>query len=478
MKNHIAFYINGKPYKASSLEAFYPVSKYLREVLNLKGTKEVCCEGDCGACTVLLGRVEKDKFNYYPVNSCILYVYQINNCHIITIEGLKYGDELNPVQKAIAEKHGTQCGFCTPGIVTTMYSMFNKCCKDKNPDKSDIEKALTGNLCRCTGYEPIIKSGLAVNPCTVKKLDALYPSRNFDKLNSEAIEIFYENRKFLQPESLEEALKYKREYPNAKILSGGTDLHVLCNKKNYEPEIIINLADIKELNTVNTSDENIYIGSTFTISNLEKHIEKLYPEFKNLLELYASPQIKNISTLAGNIANGSPSGDSIPFLMIMNATIELINADSSRFVNINDFYKGYKVMDINPDEIIKGIKIPLLKPNEIIKLYKISRRKHLDISTFSAAFKIVVINDLITSVSIAFGGVGPTVQKMTQTENFLVGKKITKELFDSTESIIKEEIKPISDVRASGNYRILLAKNIIKKFYADLMKNSGEIICQ
>ena len=159
MKNHIDFYINGKAYKASSQDVFYPVSKYIREVLNLKGTKEVCCEGDCGACTVLLGRAQEDKFNYYPVNSCILYIYQINNCHIITIEGLKYGDELNPVQKAVAENHGTQCGFCTPGIVTTMYSMFDKSCKDKNPDKSDIEKALTGNLCRCTGYEPIIKSG-------------------------------------------------------------------------------------------------------------------------------------------------------------------------------------------------------------------------------------------------------------------------------------------------------------------------------
>lgn len=479
-KDCIEFYVNGKPYKVSSKEVFYSVSDYLRDVLCLKGTKVVCGEGDCGACTVLLGRMEDGKFNYYPVNSCILFVYQINNCHVVTIEGLKYGEDLNPIQKAVVENHGTQCGFCTPGVVTTMYSMFDKASDDKKPTESDIEKALTGNLCRCTGYKPIIKSGMAVSPCAIKKLSALYPESDFYKQEDERIEgidISVENRRYIEPYSFEKAVEFKHQYNGAKLLSGGTDVHILHNKRGYEPEITLNLAHIKELKTINMAEDYVCIGSTVTISTIEKQLEKLYPEFCKLLENYASPQVKNIATIVGNIANGSPAGDSIPFLMAMNAEIEIVSLNSTRFVNINNFYKGYKLFELNSDEIIKGIRLPYLKPNEILKLYKLSKRKHLDISTFTAAFKIAVENDLIISASVAYGGVGPTVQKMVKTEGFLTGKKMMGETFVLAGKVAESEIKPISDVRGSDEHKIRLAKNILKKFYSDVLENNGGSPC-
>ncbi|EKE02671.1 MAG: hypothetical protein ACD_20C00347G0008 [uncultured bacterium] len=480
MRDYIRLYINGKFYKISGESAFLPLSEYLRNSLFFTGTKESCTEGDCGACTVLLGKIKDDKISYAPVNSCIIYLYQLDNAHIITIEGLKYKDNLNPVQEAIVNHHGTQCGFCTPGVVTTLYSLFDCGCKDDKPDRGDIQHALSGNLCRCTGYDSIIHAGLTVNPCSVRKLNELYPPDKLYEIlepQCSAIRLLLNNREFIQPANLQEALCLKSEKPDAVLISGGTDIHVLCNKRDFEPETIIHLANIQELNNINLEDNRVLVGAAVTISKFESYISEIFPELSKLFEVFASPQIKNIATLAGNIANGSPVGDTIPFLMVMNAKLTLTGSDSVRTININNFYKGYKDFNIEPNEIITQINIPILNSTEVLKLYKVSKRKHLDISSFSAAVRIQEKDGIIESIAIAFGGVGPTVQRVHNIESFLIGKKFSQESFEGAAALIKSSIKPICDVRGSENFRMQLAENCLKRFYFEI-KDQENSTCQ
>jgi xanthine dehydrogenase small subunit len=474
MRNFIKFYVNGSYYQVNCDNAFKPLSQFIRENLYLIGTKEVCCEGDCGACTVLVGKSNGGEIVYKPLNSCILYVYQLDNAHIITVEGIKYAEDLNPIQKSIVKNNGTQCGYCTSGVINTLYSYFDNLSGAEKPEENQVKKALTGNLCRCTGYEGIIRSALDVKPCDVKKINMLYPQESLEKIleeKTETIEISDENQKYIKPVFLEEAINEKTKNVQAKVLAGGTDIHVLANKKDLKPEVIIDISDLKELKTIDIKNDFINIGAAVTIAEAEKVFGHYFAEFYTLLEYYASPQIKNVATLVGNIANASPVGDSIPFLMAMNASIEVFGKNGKREININNLYKGYKTLDLSSDEIITNIKIPLLKENEILKLYKVSKRKHLDISTFSAAFKMKKENNIIQDFSFVLGGVAAYTIKMKKVEEFIKGKEATEDVFVCAGKIIEEEISPISDVRGSKEYRINLAKNILKKFYLDIQQN-------
>jgi xanthine dehydrogenase small subunit len=244
-----------------------------------------------------------------------------------------------------------------------------------------------------------------------------------------------------------------------------------------DPNTIMSIASIKELGEVKIEKDYISLGSKVTLSKLEEYSLEFYPEFASILKVFGSPQIKNSATLAGNIANASPIADTLPFLFVMNAEIELTGLNGSRKVNINDFYKGYKILDLNKDEMITKIFIPLLKDNEKIKLYKISKRKDLDISTFTAAFKITEEDDVIKDINIAYGGVGPVIIRLKQTEEFLRNKNINHKTMAEAGKIAIDEITPISDVRGSKNFRLQLAENILMKLYFDLQKK-GEKVCQ
>jgi xanthine dehydrogenase small subunit len=466
MENFVEFYVNGKFYKAFGREVFKPLSDFLRQNLFLTGTKEVCCEGDCGACTVLLGKLTKKHIVYSPVNSCILYVYQIDACHVITVEGLNYFQKLNPIQESLVKNHGTQCGFCTPGFVNSLYDYFDKLDSAKQPEKKDIKKALTGNLCRCTGYEAIIKSALEVTPCCVKKINDLYPDINLPP--AQTIKIVSENRTYIKPITLKEALRYRSEYKKAKTLAGGTDLQVLANKQAIKPEIILDISDVEELKTFKVDKNYITIGAGITITQAERLLKPHYPVFSAFLEYYASPQIKNIATLSGNIANASPVGDTIPFFMVTDSVVQVAGINAKRQISMNKFFRSYKQTDVQDDEIIAAIKIPLPKTNETIKLYKISKRKHLDISTFSAAFKIKINNDIIENFSAAMGGVAPYPVRLYYIEKILTGLKFSENSFMEAAKFLGQEISPISDLRGTKEYRLSVAKNILLKFYDEL----------
>ncbi len=484
MRNRLLLYINGKRHDVSGNTAFMTLSDYLRYDQGATGTKVVCAEGDCGACTVLLGRLEGDGLVYKPVNACIQYLYQLDCAHVVTVEGLKPGPELNAVQDAMMACHGAQCGYCTPGFIVAMCGLFDarKQCQSAEPvSESDIRNALTGNLCRCTGYEPIIKAGLSVEEGKITGLHQLYPPDRmiaaFREALGQGVEIEGRNfdgqpRRIMVPATLAQAVTLKASHPQATLIQGGTDISVVCNKRGFEPQSVLSLSNLSEaeLTDIVVQDGLLTVGAKASLARLEDVSRETCPELHAILQTFGGPQIKQAGTLAGNVANGSPIADTLPFLMVMDAEVELTGPQGARRVNLNAFYTGYKQNVMAPDELITRFFCPLPGPDEVLKLYKISRRRHLDISTFTAAIRLRRDGDRIGQIRVAYGGVGPTVVRLPRTEAFLTGRPATLATMEAAGAVAVSEISPLSDVRGSREFRNQLAENILQKFYYDALE--------
>lgn len=483
MRNYLLLYINGKEHRITGETAFISLSNYLRYGIGQPGTKIVCEEGDCGACTVLIGKEHDGKLSYKPVNSCIQFLYQLDLCHIVTVEGLSEHGQLNTVQQAMVECHGAQCGYCTPGFVVALSGLFNER-SEHNADKAsgngcsqslcskDIKDALTGNLCRCTGYEPIIKAGLEASKQEFNKLSKLYPEKEiasaFKALAPEAVKIEADKRTCFIPATIKECVQFKADNKNTSIVCGGTDTGVSCNKRAFTPETILSLSNVQGMDKLEVKDSMLIVGGKVSLFDLEQFTKDVVPEFHQILNIFGSPQIKHAGTMAGNIANGSPIADTLPFLFVMNALIEFEGINGSRQLNINELYTGYKVLDMTPDEIIARILIPLPAKGDILRLYKVSRRKDLDISAFTAAIYMQTKDSSISQVRIAYGGVAAKVVRMKETEAFLKGKNLTLDTMQEAGKIAKGEVKPITDVRGSADFRLQLCENIMQKFYYEV----------
>jgi xanthine dehydrogenase small subunit len=452
MRDHIRLLINGREHNIRGREVFATLSNYLRYDFGATGTKIVCEEGDCGACTVLVRKGDE----FIPVNSCILSIFQLDAASIVTIEGLK----MNAVQEAMVACHGAQCGYCTPGFVVAMTGLFET---QERVDEKTARDGLVGNLCRCTGYEPIIKAACAVDGSSMKRMRELYPQTIDD--NAEVL-IEQDGRTFFAPASLDEALSFKRKFKPCTIVQGATDVGVWINKRAYSSATMMSLAKLRELNELREEDvAQIVAGANVTLTQFESFTRDRIPELHRILNIFGSPQIKNAGTLVGNIANGSPIGDTLPYLFVSGATLELASVDGTRVVAVSDFYRGYKQFDLQPHEIITRVRVPIVR--DTLRLYKVSRRKDLDISAFTAAIRLRVSNSHIEQATIAYGGVAPVVMRLPRTESYLSGKAIASDTFEEAGRIARGEVAPISDVRGSRDYRLQLAENILCKFYYD-----------
>jgi xanthine dehydrogenase small subunit len=452
MRDHIVLNINGATHRITAESAFETLANYLRRDLAATGTKIVCEEGDCGACTVLTRRSADDE--YRPVNSCILSLAQLDGSSIITVEGLREGERLHPVQEAMVQCHGAQCGYCTPGFVVAMAGMFERC---DRVDEKQVRDGLTGNLCRCTGYEPIIKAALAVDGAPAAKMRDRYPNLPDASASMHV-------GTFCAPATLDEAIVFKRGHPGCTIVQGGTDVGVWINKRNYSAPAMLSLLKIASLNELREEDGAVVAGANTTLADFERFIADRIPELAAILAVFGSPQIKNAGTLVGNIANGSPIGDTLPYLFVAGATLELNGG--ARTVPIDRFYLGYRKFDLHPEEIITRVRIPIVR--DTLKLYKVSRRKDLDISAFTAAIRLAMNGDRIDRATIAYGGVAPTVIRLPRTEAFLAGRSATLDTFEQAGHIARNEINPISDVRGSADYRLQLAENIMSKLWFEV----------
>ena len=464
-------YVNGRRHEVRGDAAFMMLADFLRYEMQLTGTKIVCAEGDCGACTVLRSRGKE----FIAQNSCIATVAQLDCVHVLTVESLADKGELHEVQKAMMSCNGSQCGFCTPGFTMAMAGYFENR-KEPQLDPNKIKNQLTGNLCRCTGYQPIIEAGMSVKPGKNTSLAKRYHSaaidREFAKARKIPVQIESARGMFLAPTKVAGLAAAKAKYKNIKVLSGGTDLGVLINKGKLFPPgekmAWLSLHMAPELANITCKKNVVSIGATATLHEVERALETKLPEFSRMLRIFASPQIKNAATLVGNIANGSPIGDTLPALAVLDAELKLQSKNGSRWVSITKFYRGYKVFDLKPGELITEVRFTLPKKGSYFKLYKVSQRKDLDISFVSSAYLIEVERGKVVKACIAYGGVAGTVVRLPKIEKQLLGANWSLATLEAAAEAVSKQVSPRSDVRGSAGARSILTKNLFRKFSAEV----------
>lgn len=423
----------------------------------------------------MLSRVISDTaLDTRPVCSCIQYLGQLDCTHILTIEGLTPAGGLNAVQQSFVRHHGAQCGFCTPGFVVSTCAVL-----DRNPraTETELRRGLVGNLCRCTGYEPILKAGLDVDTAALRQISSLFDTRaiaaELCDRQSDTVTVTSLGRIFHKPATVEGAARFRASRPDTLILAGGTDIGVQLNKGKRELKSVMSLAGLRELRTITREGHTLSAGACCTLADLEAATRQALPEFARMLDRFGSPPIRNAATLGGNLANGSPIGDTMPALFALNALVELTGARGSRRANINHFYTGYKQNVLAHDELITRIHIPLPEPGDLFRIYKVSKRLDLDISTFAAAVWARLASGTIADIRIALGGVAPTVRRLPRTEDFLRNAPFTDASFLTAGRIARDEIRPLSDVRGSADYRLLLAENTLARFFADVAPSAA-----
>lgn len=476
--NTITTKINDHRIEIAGEKAFLTLGSYLRQDASLTGTKIVCAEGDCGACTVLIAREvdQSGKLIFKAVNSCILPLYLIDGAQIVTVEGIEKSlgpeIELHEVQQKMIEANGAQCGYCTPGFICAMAAAVEKAKScNKIIDEKKAKNFLTGNLCRCTGYRPIIEAMTSINLDKVEPLKDRYHEPRWlaemKQIQETPTEMIFFDKRIFLPVNLKEALIQKSKESDIRIIGGATDVGVVVNKGKLSTPKAMGLYHIKELRKISHNSDFLNVGATVTLSEFEDYIESFIPEMSRMLRIFASPQIKNQATLVGNVVNASPIADTIPFLMIMDAIIVLQSETAVRELLIKDFFLGYKKLNMNPDEIVTHIKIPMLK-KEKIRLYKVSMRKDLDISAVTFAGKVELEGKKIKSIALALGGVAATVIRLPDLEKKLTGMNFEYSHFVQIAESIDQWIQPLSDLRASKEYRLLVAGNYFKKFAAEI----------
>jgi xanthine dehydrogenase small subunit len=474
MRDHVLLYINGRRQEIGGDDCLLSLSDFLRLRLGMVGTKIVCSEGDCGSCTVLIGRLVEGRFDYRPVDSCIQWMFQLDGTHVVTIEGLGNNGQLTPVQEAMIRCHGSQCGFCTPGFIVAMTGLLEereRACED------DWRQGLTGNLCRCTGYVPILEAGLAVDVDAVRRVNETYlPAAMLSDVIAAAgdpIAVDSNNvgrtRRFFGPTSLAGAIEVLGDHPQAKIVAGATDVGVQLNKGVIDPDVFLDLNRVAELRGAKLESNGtggvLVAGARATWTEIAALCEEAVPEFYKIISVFGSPQIRHVGTIGGNIINASPIADSLPFLFVAEAELELASAGGRRMVPITEFYQGYKKFDLRPSELLIGVRVPHPCPGDLLRLFKVSRRRDLDISTFTAAIWLRLDGETIAEARVAFGAVGPTVIRARRTEAFLLGKAFDETTMLAAGDVAVSEVTPISDVRGSADYRLQLTRNVLLKFY-------------
>jgi xanthine dehydrogenase small subunit len=478
----ISFWLNGNavvllvPPELTALEL-------LNDKLALHGTKSSCNEGDCGACTVLIGLKQKKQVVYQAVNSCLYPAVRLHGKHLITVEGLTEKDKLHPIQTAMLDTHGTQCGFCTPGFVMSMLGLF---LANPRPSKAEVLAALEGNLCRCTGYDSILqaalwlkknlKHGVDLLPSKLRKVEKSLNSdvaviQSLEGANLEA----YTTRNFHTPKTLIELWKamQKSSPEGYKFLAGGTDLQVLANIQHIRPVNLIDLSELKELQGIRLTGKSLWIGAGATLSEICTHklVAKHFPLLLQAIEQMSSQQIRNSATLAGNIANASPVADGATTLLALEASVILVSCQQERTVKLSDFYHAYKQTELQPQEIIKAISLPLLAAAETYSDFlKSAKRKAVDISGVVSAFSAELKAGRISRAVLSFGGVAPYPALAIKTMAYLKGKKLEPGIVEQAASIAREEFRPISDVRGSEQYRSLLIQNHVLKHLNNLIR--------
>jgi len=408
----------------------------------------------------------KGQLTYRSINSCIVPTFLIDGCHLVTVEGLQEGEKLHEIQNSMVRNFGAQCGFCTPGFVMSMTNMFeHKTC----PSTQNVKNYLTGNLCRCTGYQAIIDAAKDVDTKKITPLAQRYAlvheTAQLKALTQKSISLKTDQIEFFAPATLAEAVDFKSKNPDCRIFSGATDIGVQINKGKFAAQKQMSLHLISSLYEINLQQKHVRIGARVTLDRLQIFAEKHLPSFGQFLHIFASPQIKNSATLVGNLANGSPIADTIPFLMTLDAQVLVQGPRGQRSLPLKNFFKGYKSFNMDSDEFIEAIAFELPDSKNLkMGLYKVSQRRDLDISCINASIWVEEKNGQAVNCKIAMGGVGPTPLRLNQVESLLLNKKIDRQWVDEAKKLISQNIQPQSDLRGSSDFRKKMSEQIFEKF--------------
>ncbi|MEI7538785.1 MAG: xanthine dehydrogenase small subunit, partial [Comamonadaceae bacterium] len=446
------------------------VLDYLREHLHRTGTKEGCAEGDCGACVVLIGELNTDgtAIAYAGVNSCLQLVPTLDGKSVKTVESLQRANgQLHPVQQAMAESHGTQCGFCTPGIVMSLTGLLQTVSR---PTRTQINDALSGNLCRCTGYKPIIDATLkaSVAPTEQLRLDDRADLKLLQQLRlaSEQAAVLQseQGRTFFAPKSVAALADYLLQHPQATLLAGSTEIGLQVNKNFAHPQDIVYLGQVSELRTIEDDAKRWRIGAQVSLTTVLELVNDAYPDFAEVLRRFGSPPIRSTATLAGNIANGSPIGDSMPCLLALGATLLLRRGEATRTLDLSEFYTGQKKNALQSGEFIEAIDLPKPSPGKVFRAHKVSKRFEQDISATCCAMTYQLVDGKFTQVRLAYNGLAPSPCRAPKLEALIEGRTPDEVSASELDQAITASFTARDGLRASWQYRSLLARNLVLQF--------------
>lgn len=459
----IRFLLDGEVQEVRGANPTTTLLEHLRGPLRRTGTKEGCAEGDCGSCTVLVGEAEGGAVAWRAVNACIQFLPMLHGKALMTVESLAKEGALHPVQQAMVDKHGSQCGFCTPGIVMSLYGRA----VGAKGAQAPVGEVLAGNLCRCTGYGPIIEvaKGVAAEAAPAVDLSTVRDSTML-ALSFED-EVHGVTRTWLSPRTVDELADAYVKHPDATIVAGATDVGLWVTKQRRPLPTLISVSEVSELRAIEETSDALRIGAGVRYVDATDAFARLYPDLGQMMRRLGSTQVRNSGTIGGNIANGSPIGDMPPALIAAGATLVLRRGDARRELPLETFFLDYGKQDRRPGEFVEAVVVPKLAAGRIFKVFKLSKRFDQDISAVCGAFSLAVEGSVVTDARVAFGGMAGTPKRALACEAALIGQPWSEATIEAAMAAIDTDYAPMSDMRASATYRALAARNMLRKVFLE-----------
>ncbi len=464
----IEFIRQGKVVRLEQVAPTRTLLELLREDLHCTGTKEGCGEGDCGACTVVLGEAKGETIEYRAINSCIRLAHSIDGMAVWTVEDLACAaGAAHPVQQALLQQHASQCGFCTPGFVMSLFGMYqNHVLRGKTITRALAQQELSGNLCRCTGYRPILDAAVSMGALPEVRVDEAVLLRQLKRLKRSPVQA-NESDAYLAPLTLATLLQARAEHPDAQIVAGCTDVGLWINKLHMAFAKVLDLSRVQELRRVERYPHHIAIGAAVTLSDAFAALGAEREQLHSFFARFAGLPVRNSGTLGGNVANGSPIGDSMPLLIALGANVVLMSVRGHRELPLEQLYTGYRRNVIAADEVLAWIKLPRPEKHEQLRVYKISKRFDDDISALCLALQLHIAHGVVQRVSIGVGGVAATPVRAVKTETFLQSKPWTQATVQQAVGVLRAEFSPISDMRASAAYRSEVLGHLLQRYWLE-----------